>query len=171
MSKTTVTDEWMKQRGYVRNNEGVYERPTSYGGKPTKVISTPAFKNVEHLNPSDVIIYKRGKQITKKSKYRNVRCEYDGLKFDSQKERDYYIFLKGEEKAKRISHLSCQKVFEIKVNDKLICKYRSDFWYINLKTNLWECVDVKSEITKKNATYRLKKKLLKSVLNIDIIEK
>jgi len=160
MSKTTVTDEWMKQRGYVRNNEGVYERPTSYGGKPTKVISTPAFKNVELI--TDVKI--------KKSKYRNKRCEYAGLKFDSQKERDYYIFLKGEEKAKRISHLSCQKVFEIKVNDKLICKYRSDFWYINLKTNLWECVDVKSEITKKNATYRLKKKLLKSVLNIDIIE-
>ena len=120
------------------------------------IISTAAFKKVEHQNP-------------KKSKYRNKRCEYAGLKFDSQKERDYYIFLKGEEKAKRISHLSCQKVYVIEMDGKKICKYIADFVFINLKTNKWEIVDVKSEITKKNSTYKLKKKLM-AAKGWDIIE-
>lgn len=37
-----------------------------------------------------------------KSKYRNARVEYDGLKFDSKRERDYYMKLKYRVAARQI---------------------------------------------------------------------
>ena len=36
------------------------------------------------------------------SKYKASKCEYNGIKFDSKKERDRYIFLKGMEENGKI---------------------------------------------------------------------
>ena len=45
------------------------------------------------------------------SKYNASKCEYNGIKFDSKKERDRYIFLKGMEDNGKISNLEMQKPF------------------------------------------------------------
>ena len=45
------------------------------------------------------------------SKYKASKCEYNGIKFDSKKERDRYIFLKGMEENGKISNLELQKAF------------------------------------------------------------
>ena len=81
------------------------------------------------------------------SKYKASKCEYNGIKFDSKKERDRYIFLKGMEENGKISNLELQKAFVLipvqrekstinskgkeilsKVKERY-CKYIADFCY------------------------------------------
>ena len=70
-----------------------------------------------------------------KSKYRAKKCEYDGIKFDSQKERDRYIELKLLEKGGAIRDLQLQVPFVLQdgfeFNGKKILpiKYIADFTY------------------------------------------
>lgn len=104
-----------------------------------------------------------------KSKYNNVKVEVDGEKFDSKKEAARYGQLLLLERAGNISSLKRQVSFDLKVNSELICKYVADFVY-NVGSN--EVVeDVKSEMTKKLAVYRIKKKLMKAIHGIEIIER
>ena len=71
----------------------------------------------------------------KKSKYGAKKCEYDGIKFDSQKERDRYIELKLLEKGGAIRDLQLQVPFVLQdgfeFNGKKILpiKYIADFTY------------------------------------------
>lgn len=104
---------------------------------------------------------------TKKNKYNNTKVEVAGYKFDSKKEarrfKELYLLLK----AKEIYALSLQPEFEIakRVFDNSINrwlparKYIADFKYFDLKSKKWIVEDVKSAITKKDSTYRLKRHL------------
>ena len=71
----------------------------------------------------------------KKSKYGAKKCEYEGIKFDSQKERDRYIELKLLEKGGAIRDLQLQVPFVLQdgfeFNGKKILpiKYIADFTY------------------------------------------
>ena len=49
----------------------------------------------------------------KGNKYGNKKVEYDGLKFDSKKEKDRYIFLKAQEKLGNIQDLQLQVKYEL----------------------------------------------------------
>lgn len=49
----------------------------------------------------------------KESKYRNEKVEYDGMTFDSKRERDRYIVLKDAERQGIISDLVCQPKFTL----------------------------------------------------------
>lgn len=42
------------------------------------------------------------------SKYKSKKIEYDGIKFDSRKEKNHYVFLKGLEDKGEISNLRLQ---------------------------------------------------------------
>lgn len=99
---------------------------------------------------------------TSAPKYNN-RKTADG--FDSEKEARYYGELKLKEKAGLITGISKQVVFQLSV-----CQYIADFVYLNLETKEWVVVDVKSTITKKLPTYRLKNKMMLHELGIKIIE-
>lgn len=116
----------------------------------------------------------RGKYVVpeKKSKYKAVRCEVDGIKFDSKKEAKRYGELKMMEKAGLISDLKFQPVYELRVNGVKVCKYIGDFEYNEYVNGLplLKVEDVKSEHTRKLPVYRLKKRLMKACLNIDITE-
>ena len=98
----------------------------------------------------------------KESKYKNKKVAYDGIKFDSQKERNHYIGLKMLEKAGEIKDLELQKVFELqpsfKKNGKTYRKitYKADFCYFNIKEGKYIVEDVKGF---KTEVYKLKKKL------------
>ena len=96
----------------------------------------------------------------KKSKYGAKKCEYEGIKFDSQKERDRYIELKLLEKGGAITNLQLQVPFVLQdsfeFNGKKILpiKYIADFTYWANGELVIE--DVKG---KKTDVYELKKKM------------
>lgn len=106
----------------------------------------------------------------KKPKYGNKKTTVDGIKFDSEKEAKRYGELKMLLKAGHIGLLQMQAVYRLEVNGKLVCKYVADFTYIEVKTGETIVEDVKSVATRKLSTYRLKKKLMRELLNIEIRE-
>ena len=127
------------------------------------------------------------------SKYHNKKVWYDGIQFDSGKERDYYIFLKKKESDGEIANLRLQVPFVLipkvmgkktvvkhmkrgdKVEEKEYVrqketKYFADFVYDNPVTGQQEVIDVKSKITRKKESYILKKKMMLAFLGIEIVE-
>ena len=108
------------------------------------------------------------KKKPKRNKYGAVKTEYNGFKYDSKKESEYARKLDLLRKAKgndQVLDVERQVPYQITVNDVKICKYVLDFKVTY--PNRVECVDVKGMVT---AVYKLKKKLVKAVHDIDIIE-
>ena len=99
------------------------------------------------------------------SKYNAVKSVVDGIKFDSKKEARRYSQLKLMEKSGAISNLSMQPRFDLIVNGEKCGFYKADFKYIENGKEVIE--DVKGVLT---PVYRLKKKLVKAIYNIDIFE-
>lgn len=95
------------------------------------------------------------------NKYRNVKCVYDGLKFDSKKEAQRYAELKLLEKCGAIQNLKTQVKFCIvpkTEKNRRARFYIADFVYTENGVNTIE--DVKSPITRRNPVYSLKKALV-----------
>jgi len=99
------------------------------------------------------------------SKYNAVKTVVDGIKFDSKKEARRYSQLKLMEKSGAISDLSLQPRFDLIVSGKKCGFYKADFKYVENGKEVIE--DVKGILT---PVYRLKKKLVKAIYNIDIFE-
>ncbi len=99
-------------------------------------------------------------------KYRNKKCEYEGIKFDSIREKNHYIKLKMLLNGGVIQDLQTQPKFVLL--DKFECqgvKYRAvtyspDFGYTQDGKKI--LVDVKSPITRKEPRYIIKKKMFLS---------
>lgn len=110
------------------------------------------------------------------NKYGAKKTVVDGITFDSQAEARRYGSLKMLEKLGRISGLELQPKFDLRgVNDGHVCFYKADFRYYEHGADgmmLGRVVeDVKSPITAKESTYRLKIKLLKENFpNLDFRE-
>ena len=127
------------------------------------------------------------------SKYHNKKVWYDGIKFDSGKEKDYYIYLKKKEQEGEITNLRMQVPFivipkvmgkktvvkHLKRGDRIEekdyvrqqeTKYFADFVYEDSVTGKEEVIDVKSKITRKKESYILKKKMMLAFLGIEIVE-
>jgi hypothetical protein len=123
------------------------------------------------------------------SKYKNKTCYYNGMKFDSEYERDYWIYLTDKEKAGEISNLRRQvpyelipaiwgeKVKHLKTKDKIVSyciqqptHYFADFVYVDTATGKEVVVDTKSEYTRRLADYCLKKKMMRAFKGIEITE-
>lgn len=100
-----------------------------------------------------------------KNKYHNTKVIYNGIKFDSKKERDRYIQLKQLHSLGQIESLELQPKFllldTIHYKGKTYPKtyYKADFKY-KTKDGVEIIEDVKSKITSKDKTYRIKIKLL-----------
>ena len=113
----------------------------------------------------------------KTNKYHNSKVIYNGIKFDSKKERDRYITLKQLEKAGIIKELELQPKFllldTIHYKSKTYPKtyYKADFKYFDNEKGKYIVEDVKSLITAKDKAYRLKiKMLLTKYPDIDFVE-
>lgn len=105
----------------------------------------------------------------KRSKYGAKRITVDGILFDSKREAERYLELKGEEKRGFIRDVKTQVSFNCIVNGELICRYIADFQYTTPHRVVVE--DVKGY--KKGAAYgifRIKKKLMKACNRIDVEE-
>lgn len=98
----------------------------------------------------------------KQNKYKNKKVVYNGIKFDSQKERNYYIKLKLLEDAGKIKDLKLQVKYELqpkfKSGNKNIqaISYIADFTYLDEENKL-HIVDTKGVRTD---VYRIKKKMM-----------
>lgn len=122
-------------------------------------------------------------------KYRNTPVEVFGIKFDSRKEANYYLLLREQQDKGKISDLRMQVPFELipavykeevkhlKTKDKIerrciqrATHYLADFVYKDNETGEEVVIDVKSPITRQNAEYRLKKKMMLAFKNIEIKE-
>lgn len=114
----------------------------------------------ENSLKNDLII-KDDKQH-KKSKYRANKVEVDGIKFDSQKEADYYCDLKLRLRAREIRGFCRQAEFILAPN----LRYRADFIVFNLD-NTFDIIDVKGF---KTQVYKDKKKVFEDKLDLKINE-
>ena len=104
------------------------------------------------------------------SKYNNNKPEYydrdlkELIKFDSNKELEYYLILKDRLKKGEIRHLKRQYPIEIQPaftdpqGHKIkAITYKADFYFYDKILKSWRIIDVKGF---KTEVYKLKKKLL-----------
>jgi len=107
-----------------------------------------------------------GEGSGKRGKYGNRKVTVDGMKFDSQHEADYYFsvlwprWLAGE-----LVLLARQVPFDLPGG----IRYIADFVTVDTAGRV-EVIDAKSPATKKNRTYINKKKQMKAIWRIDILE-
>ena len=125
----------------------------------------------------------------RRRKYANTKTEVDGILFDSKKEASYYIELKHRRLSGEITNLRLQVRYEIlpsvkeeeikqlKTKQKIVERcvqrptyYVADFVYTNPETGQDVVVDVKSKATHKDKVFRLKKKMMRALLGINVIE-
>ncbi len=99
------------------------------------------------------------------NKYRNIKTTVNGLVFDSRKEASRYQELRLLQQAGQIHDLRLQVPYAIVINDVKVCKYVADFVYIENGKQRVE--DTKGILT---PVYRLKKKLMRAVHGIEVIE-
>ena len=120
------------------------------------------------------INYWRNLAKPKTNKYKNQKVLVDNILFDSKKEANYYTKLKILRDAGKISGLRLQEKFILHPSFKLNGKtyraitYVADFVYKDDKG--MHVVDVKSEATRKDKVYRLKKKMFAYKYHIEIEE-
>lgn len=104
----------------------------------------------------------------KRPKYNNKKTQVGSLTFDSKAEADAYILLKMAEERGAISDLKtkCPECrFKLHVNGILVATYVADFVY----TDNGERV-VADKKGYRTDVYKLKKKLMKAILGIEILE-
>lgn len=106
----------------------------------------------------------------RKSKYRNMKTEYNGTIFMSKKEARYAMLLdslkKAAEKKERVVSYEMQVPYQIILNGKKICRYLLDFKVAYADGRI-EHIDVKGVRTQ---VYSIKKKLVEAQFEIKIIE-
>jgi hypothetical protein len=100
-------------------------------------------------------------------KFRNKPTTLGGLRFSSRAEAKRYGELLLLERAGAITNIVCQPVVPLIINGMIIGRYIGDFSYNQDSALIIE--DVKSPATR-TPLYRLKKKLVKALHNIDIVE-
>jgi hypothetical protein len=101
------------------------------------------------------------------TKYRAKPTTIDGIRFASKAEARRYQELKLLERAGEIHNLETHPKYTLSVNNQVICTYTADFRYEESGEVIVE--DVKSRPTM-TPVYRLKKKLMKAIYDIDIKE-
>lgn len=112
------------------------------------------------------------KAFLKVNKYRNKKVIVNGIKFDSKKEANTYLYLLSLLDQKKIIKLQTQVKFTLipKTDKFRECSYYADF-VITYPDNTISVVDTKSKITRVNPVYRIKKKLMYWLKQIKIEEK
>ncbi|WP_404987933.1 DUF1064 domain-containing protein [Caballeronia sp. LZ043] len=114
---------------------------------------------------------------TKPAKYRNTKCEHDGIKFDSQKEMSRWFHLIQLKASGLIRDLRLQVPYVLTARKQRddgtwerASKYVADFVYFDVDAGKEVVEDVKSVATRKNRTYIQKRKQMLAVHNITIKE-
>lgn len=97
---------------------------------------------------------RRGRFATGDKERRTI----DGVEFDSIAEAHRFANLKLLQRAGRISQLTYQPRWEVKINGQHYCSYRADSSYFCHERNRLVIEEVKTSGTEKDTAYRLRKK-------------
>ena len=109
------------------------------------------------------------RKVGKPNKYFAKKTVAMGLKFDSRWEAERWGQLKSMERAGVVDQLDRQIKYELNVNGQKICNYIADFTYLLVDENgesKFIVEDAKGVLTPE---FKLKKKLMLAVHNIDIL--
>jgi hypothetical protein len=108
------------------------------------------------------------KWFKSRSKYGAKKTVVDGITFDSKWEAERYGQLKAMERGGLVTELELQVPYNIIVNDQKICKYIADFRYKLEHANgtIEDVVEDAKGV--ETPEFKLKKKLMKAVFNIEI---
>lgn len=104
-------------------------------------------------------------QPRKRAKYGNRKTEYAGRVFDSAHEAEVYRGMELRVRAGELAGVICQTAFALPGG----VKYIADFVVLK-KDGTYDVVDAKSEATARDKVYRIKKKQMKEIYGIDIVE-
>ena len=105
----------------------------------------------------------------RRRKYGNIPVVIDGHKFDSKAEARYYVYLKDRAKKGEIYGLELQRPFALIGPDgTLIATFRADFAFWDQTEDRFRVIDVKGGKATQTDVFRMKKRLMKSLLGIDV---
>jgi hypothetical protein len=104
------------------------------------------------------------------NKYHNKQTMLLGEKFSSRKEAARYQELLLMQRAGLIRNIELQPRYDLVVNAQKLGFYKADFRYEKTDTSEIMVEDVKGGNATKTPVYMLKKKLVKALYDIDIIE-
>tara|TARA_R110002049_G_scaffold43679_1_gene128604 strand:- start:817 stop:1188 length:372 start_codon:yes stop_codon:yes gene_type:complete len=104
----------------------------------------------------------------KYNKYNAKKTEFMGFKFDSKWEAERYGQLESMKMAGIIQDLERQVNYDIIVNDQKICRYIADFVYKLVHEDGSEEKIVEDAKGIETTDFKLKKKLMKAVFDIEI---
>lgn len=99
------------------------------------------------------------------TKYKAQPVEIDGIRFASKLEGRFYSNLKLLERAGEVVNVELQKPFIITIKGKLVCTYRSDFAFWDMREQRERIVDCKGVDT---PVSKLKRKLVEALHGIEI---
>lgn len=106
----------------------------------------------------------------KPGKYGNRRTEYNGRMFDSALEartaKEFDLLKRAKDPKERVTDVQYQVRYNMVVNKQKICAYVADF-VVTYADGRKEVVDAKGVLTD---VYKLKRKLMKALHGIDIVE-
>tara|TARA_A100001515_G_scaffold83409_1_gene66136 strand:- start:616 stop:990 length:375 start_codon:yes stop_codon:yes gene_type:complete len=102
------------------------------------------------------------------NKYFAKKTLFMGFKFDSKWEAERWGQLKSMEKAGVVTQLERQVRYDLTVNDVKICDYIADFRYLLEEENGLSKLIVEDAKGVLTSEFKLKKKLMKAVHDIDI---
>lgn len=146
MTKLVFTDEWLRdyeKRTGLGEHGKANQKPDSAEQKPDSAEQKPK----------------------ERSKYGNRRTECSGRVFDSAHEADVYRQLDLRVRAGDLRGVACQQAFLLPGG----VKYIADF--VTLKNDgTYDVIDAKSEATRRDKVYRIKKRQMREVLGIEIVE-
>lgn len=137
-------------------------------------IAKESIPRVEHHDEIDAWAYavqaqkamEGAEKKARRSKYGNRRVEIDGMKFDSQKEADFYFSrLLPAWRLGELKLLVRQVPFDLPGG----IKYVADFVIVGMNGDV-DVIDTKSEATRKNRVYINKKKQMRAIWGIEIME-
>ena len=103
----------------------------------------------------------------RRNKFNARACVADGIRFDSHRERLRYATLRALEGSGRLEQLQVHPRYRLEVNGVLVGHYRPDFVYVDRTTGRQVVEDVKGVRTR---DYVLRKKLLKALYNLEVVE-
>jgi hypothetical protein len=106
----------------------------------------------------------------RRSKYLSEGVHTNDGFFHSKKEARRWSDLLWLKHAGNIRELARQVRFALKVNGEHIAFYVADFVYRDTRTDELIVEDVKSPATKRLRDYQMKKKLMKALYNVEILE-
>ena len=127
----------------------------------------------DEVKPKDEVKTKdKEKKPPKKSKCKNKKTVVDGFTFDSKKEAEYWKVLKHREQIGEIENLRRQERYLLvpRQEEERPMHYVADFAYYDRKLDKEFVVDVKSEYTRKLAIYVAKRKFMRFIHGIKVIE-